>query len=504
MFCRRAWQRVGPLARRAFKPTPRNAAPVRHMAFGVPGGSTNMTYFLLCGGGLTAAVVYAYKTVNGDSERYEDRLANMGSPAKASSAPEAAEPAPVEEAAPAIEVVSELVPADAETAAEPVVEAVSEEASEVTVIEAQVEPAVTEEAAPPAAIEEAAPGALEVVAAVETPAEAPAAEAPAAEAPAAESAESMPDLLTAVKILASSTVEIAAASVGETSLVEAVRQMEEEGKGLDSTLEVVEGEILEVTAEVVAKEAAEEPAVVVSEEELKTAEAGAVEEVADAEAVEALSAEEVMTEEASAPAAAEEEAAASLPVEDTASTPTVEEAGAVTDEDQTADPEAAPEEAVSSTEASPEDTAEEVTPAEEATTTAEAAPENETLPDEMTPAADTSVEEGADEASAEETAEVGSAFVDTAQLAAASTGSDLEVLSAAEPEPSSEAPVHEAKHCHSCHSAPSAGEEEVPPAALGEELVSEGEVDLTHEAKEVVSLVEGQTTETMMVVTAQS
>lgn len=34
------------------------AAPVRHMAFGVPGGSSNMTYFVLCGGGLTAAVVY--------------------------------------------------------------------------------------------------------------------------------------------------------------------------------------------------------------------------------------------------------------------------------------------------------------------------------------------------------------------------------------------------------------------------------------------------------------
>lgn len=37
---------------------PLSPAPVRHMAFGVPGGSTNMTYFVLCGGGLTAAVVY--------------------------------------------------------------------------------------------------------------------------------------------------------------------------------------------------------------------------------------------------------------------------------------------------------------------------------------------------------------------------------------------------------------------------------------------------------------
>lgn len=33
-------------------------APVRHMALGVPGGSFNKTYFVLCGGGLTAALVY--------------------------------------------------------------------------------------------------------------------------------------------------------------------------------------------------------------------------------------------------------------------------------------------------------------------------------------------------------------------------------------------------------------------------------------------------------------
>ncbi|XP_029367021.1 fibrous sheath CABYR-binding protein-like isoform X2 [Echeneis naucrates] len=177
MFCRRAWQRVGPLARRlAFRPSTRNA-PVRHMAFGVPGGSTNMTYVLLCGGGLTAAVVYAYKTVSGDSERHEDTLASMGSPAKASSAPEEAEPTPVEEAVSAIEVISELVPAPmaAETAAEPIMESVSVEASEVIVAEAQAEPAVTEEAAPPAEEEEAAP-VVEAEAMVETSDEAPTAE----------------------------------------------------------------------------------------------------------------------------------------------------------------------------------------------------------------------------------------------------------------------------------------------------------------------------------------
>ncbi|AWP06328.1 AIF-MLS domain containing protein isoform 2 [Scophthalmus maximus] len=563
------------------------------MAFGVPGGSTNMTYFLLCGGGLTAAVVYAYKTVNGDSERYEDRLATTGSPAEASSAeaaPEVAAPAteliPVEEAVQATEALAESVPTPAEEVAEaaPDVEAVSEEASEVVVTEAPAEPAVTEEAAStPSAEVEAVPEAAPVDAPVETPveapaaeapaveaAEAPAAEAPAAEAPAAEapateapaaeapaaeapveeaptaeSAESLPDLLTAVKNLGSSTVEIAAASVGETSLVKAVRQMEEDGNGSDSTLEMVEADVLEATAKVVSEEAAD----TVSKEELKSAVASAVEDVAEAEVAEAPSIEEGMTEEMSAPAAAEEEeeleAAAFPPEEATTSAPAVGKVEEINTGDRASAPDAAPVEAVASTEASSEDVAEEVTPgkvsaeetaseaapddvaeevkpgeasveetapdevtpAEEATTTAEAAPENETSPDEMTPAAETPVEEGEDEASAEDAAKAVSthsdaeAVLDTAQLATASTGADLEVLSAAEPESSSETPAHDTRHCHS---APSAGEDVAPPPALGEELVSEGKVYVSHEANEAVSLVLEQTTETMVVVTAQS
>ncbi|XP_041789499.1 fibrous sheath CABYR-binding protein isoform X4 [Chelmon rostratus] len=491
MFCRRAWQRLGPLARRAFNPASRNAAPVRHMAFGVPGGSSNTAYLVLCGGGLTAAAVYAYKTVNGDSERHEDRLASMGSTEKApeamapeatatatatatAAAPEltvaapeeveapeaaaaAAESTTVEEVAPAAEVVAESVPAPAEpvaeTAAEPVAEAASEEAavaSEVVVAETAAEPAVEEEAAPPVAVEavpEAAPVTVEVAAMEDTP----------AEAPVAESAESMPDLLTAVKILAGSTVEIAAASVGETSLVKAVRKVEEDGKVLDATLEVAEPEVLEATAEVVGEEAA----VVVNMEELKSTEAGADAEDADVPAAE---------EETSAPVAAaaeEEEEEAALPEEPTTSAPTAEEGGEVEAENQALAPAAAPE-AVSSAEASPEDAApaEEATPDEEAPIAAETAP-----------AAEASVEEeAAAEAAAEETVEA-AAVVDTIQLAAAS-GSELE--------------VHEAKHCHSCHSAPSAAEEVAPPVALGGQLASEEALDITHEAKEAVSLVEGQ------------
>ncbi|XP_045904449.1 dextranase-like [Micropterus dolomieu] len=566
MFCRRAWQRVGPLARRAFKPKPTNAAPVRYMAFGVPGGSTNMAYFVLCGGGLTAAVVYAYKTVSGDSERYEDRLSNMGSTAKApeAAAPvreaaepeaeaaepeaEAAEPeaeAAEPEAAPTTEVVAESVTAAAEpvaeTAAEPVVEAVSEEeaaapASEVVATEAEGEPAVAEEAAPAAVVEEvleATPVSVEVAATEETPAEVPAAEsagtaavdeAPLAEAepvsavpeaeatPAAELAashlysdirsgwnvlifyisisqpllpvssylsESLPDMLTAVKVLTGSTVEIAAASVCETSLVKAVRKIEGDGKGLDSTLEVGEPEVQEATAEVVAKEAAEE-ATVVNEEEVTSAEAGA-----DAEDTEAPGPEDLIKEETSSSVVAEEEAAAPRSEEPATSAPTVEVVGEVEAEDQAPVPGAAPED---ETEASLEDAApaEETTPAEEDVTSAEAAPVDETSPDETTPAAETSVEEAAAEASAVDAVEA-VAVVDATQLAAASSASDLELLSAAAPESTSEAPVQEAKHCHSCHPAPSAAEEVAPPAALGGQLASE-----VHEAKEAELLVEGQ------------
>lgn len=274
--------------------------------------------------------------------------------------------------------------------------------------------------------------------------------------------ETLPDVLTAVKILAGSTVEIAAASVGEKSLVNAVQQIQENGKVLDSAVEVVQPEILEATADVEAEKAT----VVMNEGELKSAEAGA----AAADEAEADDSEEVTAEESSAPTVAEEvDAAASSPDKVTASAQTVEEVEA---EDQALDPNAVPKEDLSSTEASPEDAA---------TTTAEAPPADDASPGEMTPAADTSVEEETAEASGEETAEAasthseGAAVVDTAQLAAASTVSKPDVLSAAQPQ--SEARAHEAKHCHSCNSA-APPEEVAPPALVEGELVSDGAVDI--------------------------
>lgn len=247
-----------------------------------------------------------------------------------------------------------------------------------------------------------------------------------------------------------STAEIAAASVGEKDPMETVQQTEGEGKGH----EVLETEALEEASEAVAKEASEEGAVVEGEEEVKSGEGEK-----SAEDAQTPAAEEVITEVTSALAAAvdEEAAAGSHPEETTSPMTTVDEAEA--------EVRPAPEEAIA---------AEDVAPAEEATVTSEAAPLDEILP----------ADQAAAETPAEETAE---AAVSTTQLAAASAGADLKVLSVVEAEPTSGAPVHEEKPCHSCHSAPSAGEEVAPPAAVGEELITDGAVDTSQEAKDAAS-----------------
>ncbi|XP_057700757.1 neurofilament medium polypeptide [Corythoichthys intestinalis] len=388
MFCRRFCQRLGPIATRVFTPTYRKA-PVRHMAFGVPGGSPNMTYVVLCGGSLTAAVVYGYKTIIGDSERYEERLANMGSTAKveASSAEPvtaAAEPAPVEEPVLPVELVAETATAEPapveetvlpvelvaesvalpaepvdESAVEPVVEnATTEDVGAVSEIIAQdeAEPAAVEEA--PTVLAEAAPTSVEIITMEATPTEAPA------------SSEAATDLLTAVKILAGAT-EIAAASVGESSLVRAVRHIEEDGKALDSVLEVLESEVLERTEERAAKEPSDEMVTVINEEAADRAVVSGDEEVTTEDKVSV----EVILEEASFPASDEEE---EVPPDEAAPLgPTEENASGIQAEDQNPAPE-------------------EVAPSADSSITAEAQVDQEL------PAAQTAVEEGA-EAPAEET-----------------------------------------------------------------------------------------------------
>ncbi|CAL8331309.1 unnamed protein product [Merluccius merluccius] len=518
MFCRRAWHRLGPLARRAADPAMRNVAPVRHMAYGIP-GTNNMAYFVLCGGGLTAAMVYAYKTVNGDSERYDDRLADMDSTKQA--APEAepapvapeptveavavqAEPAAVEEAVPA---VAEEVPAPvetpeelqteapaaevvSETSAEPTLEVIPEEAipQEAVVEVVLEEPVIVSAEVPEATVEDATDPAVageEESVTVETIAEeAPVAveeEAALAEVPQAESEDLLPDLLTAVTVLASSaTVEIAAASVGEKSIVEAVRQMEENRLALqvlEPLMEVLAARKEEVDAD---GEASPDVGMPVN----ATANSG------DAETPSAES-----PGEAPAHSVGEREAMA----------PTVEEAAVAESEVPLENP-ATEEAAPAEKESEPEETA----------NTEDAAAEEAPVNVECTQVEEGTLAEGSAVSEAEapkvvEADEMGSVpeeaapITETGHLAAAaaadSDGADVEIVPAIEPQSTSEAPVNDAEHCSSCHASDNAEEGVAPPAELKAEVQTEvqGAIDGS-----MVSPVEGPLAERMTVVTAES
>ncbi|XP_077460682.1 uncharacterized protein mgarpb isoform X2 [Stigmatopora argus] len=402
MFCRRVFQRLGPMATKVFVPTFRKA-PVRHMAMGVPGGSSNMTYIVLCGGSLTAAVVYGYRTIIGDSERYEDRLANMGSAAKveaSSTEIEAttAEPVPVEEPVLPVEVVAESLaePTVDETTVEPHVEnSTPEDVGALTEIlaEEEAESAAVEEA--PTVVAEAAPAPMTVE---DTPAET--------------SPKAATDLLTAVKILTGAT-ELAAASVGESSLVRAVRHIEEDGKVLDAVLELSPPEVLEGTEDHAVKEPTDETVAVINEESLESA---AVSNDEDVIIEDKVSAEEVIPEEAASPVSDEEEevppdeAASSVPTEEIAAEIEAEDQNPVPDQEQNI-------------------TLVEVAPSAESGIAVEAQVEQEL------PAAELAAEEGAG-AAVEETV-VTLEEEGTTQPLEANTGTEEEVLSFAEPESNS-------------------------------------------------------------------
>ncbi|XP_020503455.1 protein MGARP isoform X4 [Labrus bergylta] len=82
--CRAAWQRCGPLARRAAYRLPRDAVQQRQMS-SVPGGPgvENIVYTLLCGGALVASVSYTYSTLSSDHSRFNERVAEIKARPKA-------------------------------------------------------------------------------------------------------------------------------------------------------------------------------------------------------------------------------------------------------------------------------------------------------------------------------------------------------------------------------------------------------------------------------------
>ncbi|XP_046907936.1 protein MGARP isoform X4 [Hypomesus transpacificus] len=76
-FCRAAWQRFGPLARKTAYRLSRDVVPRRQMS-SIPGGTgENIIYALLCGGAFAGSVTYAYSTVTSDHERFNDRVAEI-------------------------------------------------------------------------------------------------------------------------------------------------------------------------------------------------------------------------------------------------------------------------------------------------------------------------------------------------------------------------------------------------------------------------------------------
>ncbi|XP_024858012.1 protein MGARP isoform X5 [Kryptolebias marmoratus] len=72
--CRAAWQRFGPVARRAALRLPQGAVQRRSMS-SVPGGSgENIVYIVLCGGAMVGALSYGYSTVTSDHARFNKRI----------------------------------------------------------------------------------------------------------------------------------------------------------------------------------------------------------------------------------------------------------------------------------------------------------------------------------------------------------------------------------------------------------------------------------------------
>uniref|UniRef100_A0A3B1IQV1 Apoptosis-inducing factor 1, mitochondrial n=1 Tax=Astyanax mexicanus TaxID=7994 RepID=A0A3B1IQV1_ASTMX len=219
--CKAAWNKLAPLARASstlcrqagkravlrHERTPQFVQPA-HMSSGPSGGGgENTLYFVLVGATCLAGGAYAYSTLVGDRERYQQRITEIESrsskPAAEPSTPAKTQPETAAQAVsePTEEPVSEAVvePSIAEPVQEeaPVPEPAAELVTEAPAPEAVPEPLVAEpclaepvveEVTPEAPVLEAAP---ELVVASEAPApETPASEAPAPEEPAPEAAAS--------------------------------------------------------------------------------------------------------------------------------------------------------------------------------------------------------------------------------------------------------------------------------------------------------------------------
>uniref|UniRef100_A0A8C4NW15 Apoptosis-inducing factor 1, mitochondrial n=1 Tax=Dicentrarchus labrax TaxID=13489 RepID=A0A8C4NW15_DICLA len=175
--CRTVWKKLAPLARASSNVCRQNVrrtgltngripahVPAAHMSTGPAGGGReNQLYILLVGATFLGGGVYAYRTVKGDQQRYQERIDEISSrphrvatqvpaapilsepPAVPEPEPEAA-PSPEEPSPPApdTEVVAPSETTEPPPADEPVLEAPPEEAAE-----PPAAPVVEEEPSPP-------------------------------------------------------------------------------------------------------------------------------------------------------------------------------------------------------------------------------------------------------------------------------------------------------------------------------------------------------------------
>nr|XP_040037296.1 apoptosis-inducing factor 1, mitochondrial isoform X15 [Gasterosteus aculeatus aculeatus] len=159
--CRTVWRTLAPLARTSSTVCRQNArraglnngrlpacVPAAHMSTAPAGGGReNQLYVLLVGATCVGGAIYAYRTVKGDSQRYQDRIDEISSrplktfteePATPTQSEPPAAPSPAEPSPPApdAEILAPIETADlpsvwiASTADEPAVEASPQEAAE--------------------------------------------------------------------------------------------------------------------------------------------------------------------------------------------------------------------------------------------------------------------------------------------------------------------------------------------------------------------------------------
>ncbi|XP_069556631.1 apoptosis-inducing factor 1, mitochondrial isoform X2 [Brachyistius frenatus] len=177
LTCRSVWRKLAPLARPSSAVCRQSArraglnngriptcVPAAHMSTGpAGGGADNVKYALMVGAACIGGLTYAYLTVKGDQQRYQERITEIAS---RSSKTATEEPAPIQSEPPAAEVAETEAVSEPEPEAAPSPEEPSPPAPEEEVLSPEAEAAApSETTAPPPADEPAVEAAPEEAAA---------------------------------------------------------------------------------------------------------------------------------------------------------------------------------------------------------------------------------------------------------------------------------------------------------------------------------------------------